>query len=85
VRFKQRTVVEFLVAEKESLSNIHKRLKSVYHLNAVGRSTLRIWVSRTARVMTKLVKKWLRVQNSNWYKNGERLFFCGWRKAVEFD
>lgn len=27
VRFKQRTVMEFLVAEKESITNIHKRLE----------------------------------------------------------
>jgi len=27
VRFKQRTVMEFLVAEKESVTNIHKRLE----------------------------------------------------------
>jgi hypothetical protein len=27
VRLKQRAVIEFLVAEKESVTNIHKRLK----------------------------------------------------------
>jgi hypothetical protein len=31
------------------------------------------------------VKKWLRVQDSDWYKTGIHALVCRWRKAVEFD
>jgi hypothetical protein len=43
-RYKQRAVVEFLVAEKESVGNIHKRLCAVYGSCAVDRSTVGRWV-----------------------------------------
>jgi hypothetical protein len=33
--FSTRVVTEFLVAEKESVTYIHKRLKNVYSINAV--------------------------------------------------
>jgi hypothetical protein len=41
VHFKQRAVTEFVVAEKESVSN-------VYRVNAVAANTVRIWALRTA-------------------------------------
>jgi len=34
--YKQRAVIEFLVAEKESMGNIHKRLCAVYGSCAVN-------------------------------------------------
>src|SRR3981081_3951695 len=43
MRFKQRAVIEFLVAENESVTNIHRRLENVYGDNAVGRSTVSRW------------------------------------------
>jgi hypothetical protein len=46
--FKQRVVIEFLMAEKESITNIHKRLKNVYVVNAVDKSTISRWASRIA-------------------------------------
>jgi hypothetical protein len=45
VRLKQRAVTEFLVTEKESVTNIHRRLKNVYGDNAVDESTVSRWVS----------------------------------------
>jgi hypothetical protein len=42
-RYKQRAVIEFLVAEKESVGNIHKRLCDVYGSCAVYRSTVGRW------------------------------------------
>jgi hypothetical protein len=42
VRFKQRAVIEFLVAEKESVINIHRQLKNAYGDNAVDKSTSQI-------------------------------------------
>jgi hypothetical protein len=45
VRLKQRTVIEFLVAEKKSVTNIHRRLKNVYGDNAVDKSTVSCWAS----------------------------------------
>jgi len=45
-RYKQRAVIEFLVAEKESVANIHKRLCAVYGSFAVVRSTVGRWVQR---------------------------------------
>jgi hypothetical protein len=45
-RSKQRAVIEFLVAEKESVGNIHKRLCAVYGSCAIDRSTVGCWVQR---------------------------------------
>jgi len=45
-RYEQRAVIEFSVAEKESLGNIHKRLCAVYGSCAVDRSTIGRWVQR---------------------------------------
>jgi hypothetical protein len=42
-RYKQRAVIEFLVGEKESVGNIHKRLCAVYGSFAVDRSTVGRW------------------------------------------
>ena len=44
--YKQRAVIEFLVAEKESVENIHKRLCAVYGSCAVDKSTVGRWVQR---------------------------------------
>jgi transposase len=44
--YKQRAVIEFLVAEKESVENIRKRLCAVYGSYAVNRSTVEHWVQR---------------------------------------
>jgi hypothetical protein len=40
VCFKQWVITKFLVAEKESVTNIHKWLKNVYSVNAVYKSTV---------------------------------------------
>jgi len=45
-RYKQRAVIEFFVAEKESVENIHKRMCAVYGSCAVDRSTVVRWVRR---------------------------------------
>jgi transposase len=45
-RYKQRAVIEFLVAEEESVGNIHKRLCAVCGSSAVDRSTVVRWVQR---------------------------------------
>jgi hypothetical protein len=45
-RYKQRAVIEFLVAEKGSVGNVHKFLCAVYGSCAVDRSTVRRWVGR---------------------------------------
>jgi hypothetical protein len=42
--YKQRAVIEFLVAEKESVENIHKQLCAVHGNCAVDRSTVGCWV-----------------------------------------
>jgi len=44
--YKQQPVIEFLVAEKESVGNIHKQLCGVYGSCAVDRSTVGCWVQR---------------------------------------
>lgn len=46
VRYKQRIVIEFLIAEKETVGNIHKRLCAVYGTFAVDRSTVSRWAQR---------------------------------------
>ena len=48
VHFIQRAVIAFLVVEKESVTNIHKRLTDLYVANAVDKSTVSRWTSRMA-------------------------------------
>jgi transposase len=45
-RYKQRAVFELIVAEQESVGNIHKQLCAVYGSCAVNRSTVGRWVQR---------------------------------------
>jgi hypothetical protein len=45
VHFKHQAFVEFFVAEKESVTIIHKQLKNVYSGKAVDKSTLSHWAS----------------------------------------
>jgi hypothetical protein len=45
-RYKQQAVIEFLVAEKESVGNIHRWLCAVYGSCAVNSSTVGRWVQR---------------------------------------
>jgi hypothetical protein len=45
VRYKERAVIEFLLAEK-SVGNIHKRLCNVYGSATVDRSTAGRWAKR---------------------------------------
>ena len=45
--YKQRAVIEFLVAEKESVGNIHKWFCAVYGSCAVDRSAVGSWVQRS--------------------------------------
>jgi len=44
--YKHRAVIEFLVAEKESVGNIHRLLCAVYGSCAVDWSTVGPWVQR---------------------------------------
>jgi hypothetical protein len=43
--FKQQTVIEFLLEEKESVTNIHIQLKNVCGVNAVDIGTVIHWAS----------------------------------------
>ena len=46
VRQKQRTVIEFLVAEGEIPINIHRRMKNVYGDDTIDYSNVKRWVNR---------------------------------------
>ena len=46
VRSKQKAVIKFLLAEKETVTNIHRRLRNVYGDLAVDKSTVSRWVKR---------------------------------------
>jgi hypothetical protein len=48
VPFIQRAVIEYLVAEKESVTDIHKQLNNAYGGSAAGTSTASRWASRIA-------------------------------------
>jgi hypothetical protein len=48
VRSKQRAVIEFLLAENESITNIHRHLMNVYGDMAVDKSTVSCWAKRLA-------------------------------------
>jgi hypothetical protein len=66
-RYKQRAVIEFLAAEKDSVGNIHRLLCAVYGSYAVDRSTVGCWVQRvtaseSGETEIRAVKIWLREQ-----------------------
>ena len=44
VRSKQRAVIEFLLAENQSITGIHRRLQNIYGDLAVDKSTLSYWM-----------------------------------------
>jgi DNA-binding MarR family transcriptional regulator len=48
VHSKQRAVTEFLLAENESITTIHRRLTNVYGDMAVDKSTVSRWAKRLA-------------------------------------
>jgi hypothetical protein len=48
VHFEQLVVTEFLVAEKESVTNIYQQLKNVYGISAIDKSTCSHWASEVA-------------------------------------
>jgi hypothetical protein len=48
VCLKQWAVTEFFVAEKASVTNIHKQLQNVYSVNAIDKSTVSRWASQIA-------------------------------------
>jgi hypothetical protein len=48
VCLKQQAVIEFLVVAKESVTNIHRQLKTVYGDSAVDKSTASHWASQIA-------------------------------------
>jgi hypothetical protein len=57
VRFEKLAVTEFLVTEKESVTHINKRLKCMFRVSAVDKSTVSRWASRIAssgKVQTEL-------------------------------
>jgi hypothetical protein len=87
-RYKQRAVTEFLVAEKDIVGNIHKRLCAVYGSCAVDRSTVGCWVQRvkasgSGETEIRAVSTWLREQETSWYREGMHALVSRWRKAVD--
>ena len=46
VRSKQRAVIEFLLAENQDISDIHRRLQNVYGDQTVDKSTVSRWARR---------------------------------------
>jgi len=44
--YKRRALIEFLVAVKETVQNIHKQLSNAYGNAAVDRSTVGCWAKR---------------------------------------
>jgi hypothetical protein len=45
-RYKQRALIDFLGAVKETMGKIHKRLSNIYGNPAVDRNTVDHWVKR---------------------------------------
>jgi len=92
-RYKQRAVIEFLVAEKESVGNIHKRLCAVYgsyvpsdfHLFGPLKDTLLGTRFEDGESVVRAVRTWLREQETSWYREGMHALVSRWRKAVDVD
>jgi hypothetical protein len=89
-RYKQRAVIELLVAEKESVGNIHKRLCAVYGSCTVDRSTVGIWIQRVTasgseETEIRAVRTWLREHETSWYIEGMHVLVSCCRKAVDVD
>ena len=49
VRQRQRAVIEFLVLEGETASNIHRRLENIYKREALALSSVYRWVERVSQ------------------------------------
>ena len=92
-RYKQRAVIEFLVAEKESVGTIHKRLCAVYgscapsdfHLFGPLKNTLRGTRFEDGDSVSRAVRTWLHEQETSWYREGMHALVSRWRKAVDVD
>jgi len=92
-RYKQRAVIELLVAEKESVGNIHKRLCAVngsgaqsdFHIFGPLKDTLLGTRFEDGESMIRAVRTWLREQETSWYREGMHALVSRWRKAVEVD
>ena len=88
--YKRLAVIEFLVAEKESVGKIHKRLCAVCGSCAVYRSTVGCWVQRVKasgsgeddESMIRAVRSWLREQEMSWYREGVHALVLRWHKAL---
>jgi hypothetical protein len=65
IRFKQRAVIEFLIAEKVPPIEIHRRMQAVYGDQCVDVSTVRRWVRRFKDGELGFNKK-------------KKIFFKGW-------
>jgi hypothetical protein len=88
--YKQQAVLEFLVAEKESVGNIHNWLCVVYGSCAVDRSTIGRWVLRvkasgSGGMEIRAVRTWLHEQETSWCREGMHALVSRWRKAVDVD
>jgi hypothetical protein len=51
--YKQRTVIEFLVPEKESVGNTHKQLHNLYESATVDRNTTGCWARKVTAFETR--------------------------------
>jgi hypothetical protein len=87
IRYKQRAVIEFLVAEKESVGSVRNRLCAVYGSCAIDRSTAGRWVERVKSSGSGETdtRTWLREQETSWYREGMHALVSRWRKAVDLN
>ena len=63
VRFKQRAVIEFLIAGKVPPIEIHRRMQAVYGDQRVDVNTVRRWVRRLIELRSA-VRKWFQKQKT---------------------
>jgi hypothetical protein len=79
-RYKQRAVIEFLLAEKEIVGNLHKWLCVVYGSCVVDMSTVGRWVQRFKASGSG--ETWL-CRETSWYREGMLALVSRWPKAVD--
>ena len=87
---RQRSVIEFLIAEGEMPIRIHERLENVYGDATVDVSTVRRWSVAVKKLKDKQgcltsVRQCLRRQDFAFYRAGIHALVKRWTKTVDMD
>ena len=85
--FRQRAVIEFLVKEEISATEIHQRLQRAYGSVCMGASSVRRWVKHfkdgKTEAIQKAVRQCLRMAGKDFYSRGIFKLPKRWKKCLQ--